>query len=379
MSSRDISSLDIAPSVAKLLIDQGFRNTDDLNSLTPVELAKELSISLSESAQILKSIKNEGANKSIDTAVSALDLCRKANSMRPIISFCKSLDKILGGGVQIGQITEFSGVPGIGKTQLGIQLALDAQIPEIFTGNGGESIYIDTEGSFMVERVAEMAQALSNHLAKIASKAAKSSASEADSGNYHTTAASMTVNRLLQGIHVFRAHNQVEQIAIFNSLDAFLKTHTKIKLIVVDSIAFHFRQDLQEVSTRSRVLSNIAQTLNKLAYDHDLAVVSINHITTRVSASSASGGASRIVPALGEQWSHCIANRVMMFWQGNQIRTACLIKSASRPQGLAQFTINQYGVRDVQNVSHVAPVSGGNIKQDTRGSTDDAVSKRQRI
>jgi hypothetical protein len=31
-----------------------------------------------------------------------------------------------------------------------MQLALDAQIPEIFGGGGGETIYIDTEGSFMV-------------------------------------------------------------------------------------------------------------------------------------------------------------------------------------------------------------------------------------
>ena len=58
---------------------------------------------------------------------------------------------------------------------MGIQISLDVQIPEVFTGNGGESIYIDTEGSFMVERAGEMAQALSDHLGRIASKAMKNS------------------------------------------------------------------------------------------------------------------------------------------------------------------------------------------------------------
>ena len=33
---------------------------------------------------------------------------------------------------------------------MAIQLAVNVQIPEIFGGNGGEAIYIDTEGGFMV-------------------------------------------------------------------------------------------------------------------------------------------------------------------------------------------------------------------------------------
>ena len=35
-----------------------------------------------------------------------------------IVTFCQTLDKLLGGGIQLGQITELFGVPGIGKTQL---------------------------------------------------------------------------------------------------------------------------------------------------------------------------------------------------------------------------------------------------------------------
>jgi RAD51-like protein 2 len=33
---------------------------------------------------------------------------------------------------------------------MSIQLAVNVQIPEMFGGNGGEAIFIDTEGSFMV-------------------------------------------------------------------------------------------------------------------------------------------------------------------------------------------------------------------------------------
>ena len=43
--------------------------------------------------------------------------------------------------------TEFCGVPGVGKTQLGIQLCVDVQLPECYSGAAGEAVYIDTEGS----------------------------------------------------------------------------------------------------------------------------------------------------------------------------------------------------------------------------------------
>ena len=75
---------------------------------------------------------------------------------------------MLGGGIPCCEVTELCGQPGIGKTQLGIQLAVDTQIPKQFGGSGGQAVYIDTEGSFMVERVAQIAQGLSKHLQKIA-------------------------------------------------------------------------------------------------------------------------------------------------------------------------------------------------------------------
>ena len=43
------------------------------------------------------------------------------------------------------EMIEFCGIPGIGKTQLGMQLAVDVQIPVAFMGLGSEAIYIDTE------------------------------------------------------------------------------------------------------------------------------------------------------------------------------------------------------------------------------------------
>ena len=46
---------------------------------------------------------------------SALELMRRRSTLKPIVSLCEQLDTLMGGGIPIGQITEFCGVPGAGK------------------------------------------------------------------------------------------------------------------------------------------------------------------------------------------------------------------------------------------------------------------------
>jgi RAD51-like protein 2 len=372
---RDVSSLPIARPLVDLLLKNGFRFVSDLKAVQPLELAQELSVTPDIALSIVRAAEGSivGATEADSKLeVTAKDILTKYGATRPVITFCRQIDVMLGGGVPIGQITEFCGVPGVGKTQLGIQLALNVQIPEVFNGLGGEAVYIDTEGSFMVERVAEMAAELSNHLHKLArGQAAKNKSQDAIISQI-SAAQSMTRDRFLEGIQIFRVHDQTETIATINHLAAYLKLHTKIRLVVIDSIAFHFRQDLSDTTARSRVLSSVAQTLNQLAYDHNLAVVVVNHVTTRFERSSsmrtgyggggagndagedqeltgsiAVSGMQRLVPALGEQWSHCITNRVMLHWHQGRERRASLVKSPSLPFASVPYCVCERGIRDV--------------------------------
>ena len=57
-----------------------------------------------------------------------------------------SIDNIMGGGVEKGCLTQFYGPPGSGKTN--ITLNLLAQCVK----QGGEAIFIDTEGGLSLER-----------------------------------------------------------------------------------------------------------------------------------------------------------------------------------------------------------------------------------
>ena len=161
---RDVSSLSLSAELHDLLATGGFRTVSDLHNISPIDLARELntshSIALSiiqtasssssssphqSIVQSLQSVREVKTSSKQLSAVTAKDIIAKIGTgSRALITFCKAIDDMLGGGIQVGQITEFCGVPGIGKTQLAIQLSLNVQIPEVFGGLGGECVYIDT-------------------------------------------------------------------------------------------------------------------------------------------------------------------------------------------------------------------------------------------
>lgn len=64
-----------------------------------------------------------------------------------------------GKGAEVGKVTEVSGPPGVGKTQMLLQLAVSCAMPVELGGLGGDCLFIDTEGSFAPERFTEVALA----------------------------------------------------------------------------------------------------------------------------------------------------------------------------------------------------------------------------
>ncbi|NXD18781.1 RA51C protein, partial [Nothocercus nigrocapillus] len=136
----------------------------------------EVGISKEEALEVLQVVRQECAVEAprgagtagISRRCTALELLEQEQAQGFIITFCSALDNILGGGVQLTKITEICGAPGVGKTQLCMQLAVDVQIPECFGGLAGEAVFIDTEGSFMVDRVADIATACVQHCQLIA-------------------------------------------------------------------------------------------------------------------------------------------------------------------------------------------------------------------
>ncbi|XP_063152276.1 DNA repair protein RAD51 homolog 3 isoform X2 [Candoia aspera] len=303
MEQRDVGTFPLAPAWRAKLTAAGFQTAQEVLEVGPCQLSKEIGISKEDALEILKVIRrgrqSDGAKPSEEPETSrkytALELLEKEQTQGFIITFCSALDDILGGGVQLTKITEICGVPGVGKTQLCMQLVVDVQIPECFGGLAGEAVFIDTEGSFMVDRVVEIAEACIHHCRLIAEMHPEE--------DHQIALETFSLENILSHIYYFRCHDYMELLAQIYLLPDFLSGHSKVQLIVIDGIAFPFRHDFEDLSLRTRLLNGLAQQLICIANDHTLAVVLTNHMTTRFEQSHSS-----LVPALG--WQYCTSLQV---------------------------------------------------------------------
>ncbi|KAG5189967.1 Rad51-like protein c [Tribonema minus] len=391
-SRRQLGTLGIAPSLLEKLNRAGFKLVGDVLDSRPDELSTEAGMTPQEALECMQLVSaacgdaggqqaGGGGNVPPSGGTSASDLLAQERATRGIVCFSRKIDDMFGGGVPRGELTEIMGTPGIGKTQFGMQLAVDVQIPVLFGGVGGEAVYIDTEGSFTPERVAQMADALVSHLARV-SAAHRKKQTPAQAEQWAAAAALVTREYLLRRIHVFRVHDHAEQLAAVRALPAFVASRSGgggggggaggggVLLVVLDSVAFHFRHACADMALRARMLATMGQQLNQLAREQSLAVVLTNQMTKRYD--SGRNGEEKLVAALGDTWAHAATNRLMLFWKENQ-RFASLLKSSRREPATVPFIVDRVGIRDVPTPK-VRPPSSDSAQQ---SSADDA--KRIRL
>ncbi|GAX84288.1 hypothetical protein CEUSTIGMA_g11710.t1 [Chlamydomonas eustigma] len=330
---QEVISLPLEPDIKGKLFSRGLRTLPDIDFHVPSSLVTEAQINTEEAVEILQvcSSMHQGSWRDVG-AVSALDILHSQRGAQRVSTSCYELDRILGGGVMCGEVTEFCGVPGIGKTQLGMQLAVNVQIPTTLGGLRRKPVYIDTEGSFMVERLHDIASASVrgyNH---------KMRALHIDPSR----AQEISVEEILDRIHYFRIHDSAEQVSLVAMLERFLQADPEVGIIIVDSVTFHFRQDFRDLAHRTRVLTKMAQDFMAVAERHSIAVVFMNQVTTKVQE----GLESRLIPALGDSWGHAASTRVILYWQDDS-RYAHVYKSPCQQAQKAQYLVSTDGVRDI--------------------------------
>ncbi|KAK5668461.1 hypothetical protein QVD99_005481 [Batrachochytrium dendrobatidis] len=236
-----------------------------------------------------------------------------------------------GVGFPTAKVTEVCGMAGIGKTQLCMQLCANVQIPRILGGLGGSALYIDTEGSFSAARFQDIARATVDFC----------NTSIDDRSSW------MDLPQVLDSVNILRVFSQQEQVDIINNLESYIHTHPGLKLIVIDSIALHFRHAYRDLALRSRILTGMAQTLRQVAETFDIAIVVTNQMTTRIIGKGTDGESALMVPALGESWAHACTNRLILLWHKSR-RHAWLCKSPNAENAIVPFAISIGGIRDLQ-------------------------------
>mmetsp|Transcript_1688 Transcript_1688/g.3700 ORF Transcript_1688/g.3700 Transcript_1688/m.3700 type:complete len:521 (+) Transcript_1688:65-1627(+) len=309
-------------------------------------------------------------------------------SHRHIVSFSQPLDMLLGGGFALSELTEIAGLPGVGKTQLAMQLCVDTRLPGKLGGVEGHAVVIDAEGSWSGaaggDRLWSMATALVTHVTESASRRLQARRRREGAGaivnENEPVLLGYNAESILEGIHIFRVHDEASQTCtLYNLPNLLLKLEEKgtpVKLVVIDSLAFHYRvassssyTNASNVRHKSNSLSTthnltrMAAFLTEMASEFDLAVVAMNHLTTRIEKDGSNNTGTKLVPALGESWAHSITSRLMIdhyrhFHNAgtststiphnmDEVRTCTLVKSPHKPNGTALFMITDKGIRGV--------------------------------
>jgi RAD51-like protein 2 len=307
------------------------------------------------------------------------------NHISHVVTFSRAVDRLLGGGIALGEVTELFGMPGSGKSQLAMQISFMARIPNVLGGVQGGTLYVDCDGSFVPERARVMAQALAEHVRLMARRDQRrrggGSYSRPDLDEALRGASILSAYEMMKAVSVYRVHDETALLATLFSLNEHIKQRQHdvlpVRLVVIDTIAFHFRAvgptDPQYYFKRTKTLTTLASYLGELASKYNLAVVVINQMTTKVLPSDKPGGSSSsmVVPALGESWKHATTTRLMLSVQERYTapnqddsdsdyqednctrktlrldRTCTLVKSTHRPSGTAFFQIVDAGIRDV--------------------------------
>ncbi|KAM9729608.1 DNA repair protein RAD51 homolog 4 isoform 1-T2 [Menidia menidia] len=238
--------------------------------------------------------------------VSGADLYEELLSSTAILSTGNpSLDKLLDSGVYTGEITELSGGPGSGKSQVCFGLAVN-----ISHHLKQSVIYIDTTGGMTASRLLQMLQ----------------------------TETSNTQEQMeaLQRIHVFRLFDVHALLdCLYDLCGGGLQRASvgggSVKAVVVDSVSAVISPLLGGKQNEGMSLMiQVAAVLKTMAKDFSVAAVVTNHVTR------SSGG--EVQPALGASWSHIPRTRVLLEpapsarpFSCCSLRSATLIKSSRQP------------------------------------------------
>ncbi len=221
------------------------------------------------------------------------------NTLERLPSGCQSLDLLLGGGFESGVITQVYGESGTGKSNIALQLAVQA------VARGFRVIFIDTEG-FSAERFKQ-----------IAGPGAEEVAAK---------------------IMIFEPMSLEQQAIAIR--EASKIAGRDLGLVVLDSATSLYRVLLEADDNRAvrRTLSVQLSELQEIARKHRIPVVITNQVYTDIESNA-------LRPIGGTYLEHMCKAIIFLEKTGEGLRRARLMKHRSLPEGgLAEFRLTARGL-----------------------------------
>ncbi len=304
----------VGPKTAEKLIDAGFTDLMALATAPVAEVASAADIGDATARKIV----NEARSRLNMNFLTGIELMEKNKTMGYITTGSKELDNLLGGkGIETQSITEFFGAFGSGKTQAGLQLAVNVQLPKSQGGLDGDVVWIDTENTFRARRVEELAR--------------------------HR---GLDPKEVLSRIHVARAFSTDHQMLLAEKIpDLIEKDKRPIKLIVVDSLTSLFRAEYVGRGTladRQQKLNKHLHLLQRLADRYNIAVFVTNQVIARPDVFFG----DPTTAAGGHVIGHGCTYRIYLRKSRGDKRIARLIDSPCLPDGECIFRVTEKGIED---------------------------------
>ncbi len=304
----------VGAATAEKLKEGGFNDLISLAVASPAGLAEVAGVGEAVARKIINAARDK-----LDMGFeSGVELLEKRDKILRISTGSKQLDKLFGGGIESGGITECYGQYGAGKSALAHQLAVVAQLPKERGGVEGSCVWIDTEATFRPERVKQIAEA--NRLDPI---------------------------KILKNIKVARSFNSDHQMLLIDKVsDLIAKENLPVKLVVVDSLMSHFRTDFHGrgmLADRQQKLNRHIHDLLKLALKHNIIVYVTNQVMARPDVFF--GDPTEAVG--GHVVGHGMTTRVYLRKGKKGTRVAKMVDSPYLPEAEAAFRITEKGIEDV--------------------------------
>ncbi len=303
----------IGPAVAAKLESAGVYDLMTLAVMSPATLSDTAGVGAAvarKAIQAARKLLDLGFQDGIEYAQRRANVCH-------ITTGSQNLNELLGGkGVESKAITEAFGAYGSGKTQLGLTLAVNVQLPKEQGGAGGKSVFIDTEGTFRPSRIKQIAEELGANPEKV-----------------------------LKNIFVARAFNSDHQMLLLEKISEMVKNGEPIKLLIVDSLTAHFRAEFAgrgQLADRQQKLNRYMHDIMKLAETHNLAV----YVTNQVMANPAQLFGDPTTAIGGNIVGHASTYRLYLRRGKKGSRVAKMVDSPNLPDNEAIFFVTNGGVVD---------------------------------
>ena len=299
----------VGPAIATMLAGGGWKTVQSLATAMASELS---SIGIGE--ETAKKI-IAAARKSLEIKfIKGDELVKLRKETTQMTTGCRSLDRLLEGGLDTKSITEFYGEFGSGKSQMCQQLAITVQLPVEKGGLDGACLYLDTESVFRPERVTQIASGMG-----------------------------LNGKDVLKRIIYAEAFTSEHQEVLLGNCEDVIKDNG-VRLICVDSLMAHYRSEYlgrETLAPRQQNVNKFLHKLKRLSQAFNAVAVVTNQV---VATPDSAYGIVEPKPIGGHVVGHAVHSRIYLRKGRENLRIAKIVASPFLPEGEAPFRITAEGI-----------------------------------